>query len=247
MMKFEILTLFPEMFEGVLGSSILNKAQERELIEVETINIRAYATDKHKQADDYPYGGGAGMVMKPEPIFRAVDSLEIDEDVPVIFLTPQGKTFNQKMAKDFAKKERLVLLCGHYEGIDQRVRGELVSHEISIGDFVLTGGELPAMILVDAISRMVPGVLGSDESYIEDSFYHGILDYPQYTRPQEFRGLEVPGILLSGDHGKIARWRRKEALKKTLLRRSDLLEEVELSSEDKKLLAEIREELKKEG
>jgi len=246
-MKFEILTLFPEMFEGVLGNSILNKAQQRDLIDIETINIRDYATDKHKQADDYPYGGGAGMVMKPEPIFRAVDDLEIDEGIPVILLTPQGKTFNQQMAKDFAKRERLVLLCGHYEGIDQRVRDELVTHEVSIGDFVLTGGELPAMVLVDAISRMLPGVLGSDESYIEDSFYHGILDYPQYTRPQEFRDLEVPSILLSGDHGKIARWRRKEALKKTLLRRADLLEEIELSAEDKELLAEIKEELQKEG
>ncbi|OCL27054.1 tRNA (guanosine(37)-N1)-methyltransferase TrmD [Orenia metallireducens] len=246
-MKFEILTLFPEMFEGVLGSSILNKAQERDLINVDTINIRDYATDKHKQADDYPYGGGAGMVMKPEPIFRAIEDLSIGENVPVIFLTPQGKTFNQKMAKDFAKKERLVLLCGHYEGVDQRVRDELVTHEVSIGDFVLTGGELPAMILVDAISRMVSGVLGSDESYIEDSFYHGILDYPQYTRPQEFRGLEVPSILLSGNHAKIARWRRKEALKKTLVRRADLLEEVKLSLEDQEILTEIKEELKKEG
>ncbi|TDX51963.1 tRNA (guanosine(37)-N1)-methyltransferase TrmD [Orenia marismortui] len=247
-MKFDILTLFPEMFSSVLNSSILNKAQEKDLIDINTINIRDYTTDKHNQADDYPYGGGAGMVMKAEPIFRAVDDLKLaSRDIAVIFLTPQGDTFNQDMAKEFAEEKELILLCGHYEGVDQRVRDELVTHEVSIGDYVLTGGELPAMILVDAISRMIPGVLGSEESAIQDSFYGDILDYPQYTRPQEYKGLKVPSVLLSGDHAKVDRWRRKKALKKTLLKRPDLLANASLSKEDKLLLAEIKEEINEEG
>ncbi|WP_027339986.1 tRNA (guanosine(37)-N1)-methyltransferase TrmD [Halonatronum saccharophilum] len=242
-MKFDILTLFPEMFDSVLGASILNKARERELISINKVDIRDYTKDKHNQADDYPYGGGAGMVMKPEPIFEAVDDLKIEEGTPLIFLTPQGKTLDQKMAKEFAKEDRLVLLCGHYEGIDQRVRDNLVTHEVSIGDYVLTGGELPAMVLIDAVSRMVPEVLGSEESAIEDSFYNGILDFPNYTRPQSYRGIEVPDILLSGNHGKIATWRRKKALEETLLRRPELLKKVQLSKEDKGLLEEIKKEM----
>ncbi|WP_018250077.1 tRNA (guanosine(37)-N1)-methyltransferase TrmD [Orenia marismortui] len=247
-MKFDILTLFPEMFSSVLNSSILNKAQEKDLIDINTINIRDYTTDKHNQADDYPYGGGAGMVMKAEPIFRAVDDLKLaSRDIPVIFLTPQGDTFNQDMAKEFAEEKELILLCGHYEGVDQRVRDELVTYEVSIGDYVLTGGELPAMILVDAISRMIPGVLGSQESAIQDSFYGDVLDYPQYTRPQEYKGLKVPSVLLSGDHAKVDRWRRKKALKKTLFKRPDLLANASLSKDDKLLLAEIKEEINEEG
>ncbi len=242
-MKFDILTLFPEMFDSILGSSILSRAQEKDLVDINTINIRDYTYDKHNQADDYPYGGGPGMVLKPEPIFRAVDDLGLKAETPLIFLTPQGKTFNHKLAKELASEEHLVLLCGHYEGVDQRVRDELVTYEISIGDYVLTGGELPAMVLIDSVTRLVPSVLGSEESAIYDSFYQGILDYPQYTRPQDYQGLEVPGVLLSGNHKKIARWRRKEALKRTLLRRSDLLEEVELNQEDKDLLEQVKREL----
>ncbi|GAB6098926.1 tRNA (guanosine(37)-N1)-methyltransferase TrmD [Halanaerocella petrolearia] len=246
-MQFDILTLFPEMFSNVLDASILKRAQKEELIDFNLHNIRNYCRDKHNQADDYPYGGGVGMVLKPEPIFRAVDSLEVEDKTPVIFLTPQGETFNQSLAKDLVQKDRLVFLCGHYEGIDQRVRNEIVTHEVSIGDYVLTGGELPAMVMMDAISRLVPGVVGSSESVVQDSFYQGLLDYPQYTRPQEYQGLEVPNVLLSGNHAKIDRWRRKKSLEQTLIRRPDLLEEKELSKTDKELLAEIKVELGKEG
>ncbi|AGB40602.1 tRNA (guanine-N1)-methyltransferase [Halobacteroides halobius DSM 5150] len=246
-MKFDILTLFPDMFDGVLNSSILKRAQKEGLINFNITDIRNYCEDKHNQADDYPYGGGVGMVLKPEPIFKAVNDLQLaDSQTPVVFLTPQGKTFDQSLAKDLVKKDRLVLLCGHYEGVDQRVRDELVTHEVSIGDYVLTGGELPAMVLVDAISRLVPGVVGSSKSVIQDSFYQGLLDYPQYTRPQEYNSLEVPQVLLSGNHAKIDRWRRKKALEKTLVKRPDLLKEEELSNKDKNLLEEIKKELGKE-
>ncbi|WP_408954575.1 tRNA (guanosine(37)-N1)-methyltransferase TrmD [Natroniella sp. ANB-PHB2] len=245
-MKFNVLTLFPEMFESVLGTSMLAKAKEQELLSVDLIDIRDYTQDKHRQADDYPYGGGAGMLLKPEPIFRAIDDLDYSKQTPIIFLTPQGETFNQAKAKELASYEELTLLCGHYEGVDQRVREELITDEISLGDYVLTGGELPAMILIDAVARLIPGVLGSQESAIEDSFYQGILDYPQYTRPREYRGLEVPQVLLSGDHGRIERWRRKKALENTLHRRSDLLEGVDLSVQDQELLAEIKQELEEE-
>ncbi len=243
-MKFNLLTLFPEMFDSVINISMLKKAREKELIKIKTIDIRDYTNDKHNQADDYPYGGGAGMLMKPEPIFRAIEEVKEQEETKVIYLTPQGETFNQEIAKKLAKEGNLTLLCGHYEGIDQRVRDHVVDEELSIGDFVLTGGELPAMILIDAISRMIPGVLGSTESAIEDSFYNNLLDYPQYTRPQEYQGFKVPNILLSGDHGKIARWRRKESLKNTLLSRPELLKQTELSVDDQELLVEIKGELK---
>lgn len=209
-MQFDILTLFPEMFSSVLNTSILQRAQEEDLIDFNLQDIRDYCWDKHNQADDYPYGGGAGMVLKPEPIFRAIDDLELDSETPVIFLTPQGDRFNQSLAKDLASRDRLVLLCGHYEGIDHRIRDELVTQEISIGDYVLTGGELPAMVVADAISRLVPGVVGSSESVVQDSFYQGLLDYPQYTRPQEYKGQGVPEVLLSGDHARIDRWRKEK-------------------------------------
>lgn len=242
MIKFDILTIFPEMFTGPLSESILKRAQQEDLIQIEITNIRDFAFNKHRNVDDYPYGGGAGMVMKPEPIFRAVNELK-NKETKVIFMSPQGKVFNQELAKDLATEEHLLLLCGRYEGVDERVREELIDEEISIGDYVLTGGELPAMVLIDAVGRMIPGVLGAQESAIEDSFYKGILDYPQYTRPREFQNLQVPEILLSGDHQKIAEWRKKAALKRTLLRRPDLLVTAELTTEEKELLAEIKTEL----
>lgn len=246
-MKFEILTLFPEMFEGPLSSSILKKAQEKGLLEVNTVNFRDYSMDKHKRVDDYPHGGGAGMVLKPEPIYRAVDhimekNLLSEKEKPTILLmTPQGKPFNQAMAKELANKEHLVFICGHYEGFDERIRA-LAHMEVSIGDFVLTGGELPAMVIVDSVARLLPGVLGESESAITDSFYNGLLEYPQYTRPREFNGMEVPAVLLSGDHEKVRVWRRKESLRRTFLRRPELIEKIELTKEDKKLLEIIKEE-----
>ena len=242
-MRFDILTLFPEMFGPVLNNSMLAKAQEKDLLEINLINWRDYAQDKHSQVDDYPYGGGAGMVLKPEPVFRAIEDLELDDNTPVVLLTPQGQQFEQDQAKEFAnREERIVLLCGHYEGFDQRIREELVTHEISIGDYVLTGGELPAMVVIDAVTRMIPGVLGSQESAQEDSFYHNLLDFPQYTRPQEYQGLEVPSVLLSGNHAKIDEWRKKKSLEKTLIKRPDLLEDAELSKTEQKLLSEIKKE-----
>ncbi|ADL13170.1 tRNA (guanosine(37)-N1)-methyltransferase TrmD [Acetohalobium arabaticum] len=244
MLKFHILTIFPEMFTGPLNESILKRAQNEELIKIDITDIRSFAQNKHNNVDDAPYGGGAGMVMKPEPIFRAVEDVESDES-KVIFLSPQGKTFDQKIAKELAEEEHLVLLCGRYEGVDERVRKEVVDEEISIGDYVLTGGELSAMVVIDAVARMIPGVLGTHQSAVEDSFYHGILDYPHYTRPRKYRSLEVPEVLLSGDHQKIADWRKKQALKRTLLRRPDLLEEVELSDEERELLSNIKKELDK--
>lgn len=224
---------------------MLAKAQEKDLLEVNLINWRDYTQDKHKQVDDYAYGGGAGMVLKPEPIFRAIEDLGLEDDTPVVLLTPQGQQFEQDTAKEFANhQDRIVLLCGHYEGFDHRIREELVTHEISIGDYVLTGGELPAMVLIDAVTRMIPGVLGSQESAQEDSFYNDLLDFPQYTRPQEYQGLEVPKVLLSGDHAKIDKWRKKKSLEQTLNKRPDLLEDAELSAEEKELLTEIKAEKK---
>lgn len=242
-MRFDILTLFPEMFVGPFSHSILKRAQERSLIQINVHYLRQWATDKHQITDDTPYGGGAGMVMKPEPIFSAVEELRAeDSKAEVILLTPQGQPLTQKLVEELAKKEHLLLIAGHYEGVDERVRSELVTHEISIGDYVLTGGELPAMVLVDAVSRLLPGVLGEEQSALEDSHTTGLLEYPHYTRPYDFRGLLVPEILVSGDHGRIARWRRKESLRRTLLRRPDLLETAPLTGEDLKLLTEVREE-----
>ncbi|WP_078809939.1 tRNA (guanosine(37)-N1)-methyltransferase TrmD [Selenihalanaerobacter shriftii] len=240
-MKFDILTIFPEIFNA-LDESILKKAQEQELINIEVTNIRDYSLDKHCNVDDYPYGGGAGMVMKPGPIFRAVEAVQTDK-AKVLFMSPQGKTFDQEMAKKLATKEHLIILCGRYEGIDERIRQELIDEEVSIGDYVLTGGEFPAMVLVDAIARMVPSVLGTKASAIEDSFYNGILDYPHYTRPSVFRSLEVPKVLLSGNHQKIAQWRKKKSLKRTLLRRPDLFKNVELTEGERSILNELKDEL----
>ncbi len=239
MMKIDILTLFPEMFKGPFDVSIIKRAREKGLLDISVTNIRDFAHDKHRIVDDYPFGGGAGMVMKPEPVFAAVEfvrSRSGQESAKVVLLCPQGRVFNQEMAKDLSKEPHLILICGHYEGIDERVREKLIDEEISIGDFVLTGGELPAMVIVDAVARLIPGVLGEEESYANDSFYEGLLEYPQYTRPREFAGMKVPDILLSGDHEKIRQWRRKMSLQRTLERRPDLLKIDDLSEEDRKLL-----------
>ncbi|MFP4661133.1 MAG: tRNA (guanosine(37)-N1)-methyltransferase TrmD [Halanaerobiales bacterium] len=247
-MFFDILTLFPEMFEGPFSESIIARARDRGILDINLINIRDFSEDKHNTADDTPYGGGAGMVMKIEPIYRAWQSIYRKRgESPVVMLSPQGRRLNQKIVKDLSREEGLILLCGHYEGIDERVREEIVTDEISIGDYVLTGGEIAAIVLVDAVSRMLPGVLGDEQSKVEDSFYNGLLDYPNYTRPREFNGREVPEVLLSGNHALIERWRRKKALQRTLLRRPDLLEKKQLDSEEIELLEEIKNEFEGEN
>ncbi|HTK08598.1 MAG TPA: tRNA (guanosine(37)-N1)-methyltransferase TrmD [Ktedonobacteraceae bacterium] len=236
-MHFDILTLFPAMFQGPFTESILKRAQERGLLSIALHNIRDATSDKHHVVDDYPYGGGAGMVMKPDPIFAAIEA--IHQGGPIIYLTPQGRLFNQQIASELAQEPRITLLCGHYEGIDERVCQHLVTDEISIGDYVLTGGELAAMILVDAVSRLRPGVL-ADESTHEESHTSHMLEYPHYTRPPEFRNWRVPDVLLSGHHEQIARWRRKEALRRTRQRRPDLYAQLDLSSkQDKKIVKEL--------
>jgi tRNA (guanine37-N1)-methyltransferase len=239
-MRFDILTLFPEMFSSPFKESILAKAIEKGLIEVRAINIRDFALDKHRIVDDAPYGGGQGMVMKVEPIARAIEQVKSeDPSVRTIYLTPEGKPLNQEMARQLSSRSHLMLLCGRYEGVDERVRETFIDEEISIGDYVLTGGELAAMVLIDAVSRLLPGVLGSDRSAEEDSFFGSLLEYPQYTRPASFRGHEVPEVLLSGNHQAISLWRMKEALRRTWMRRPDLLSKASLSEEDKKILEEI--------
>jgi tRNA (guanine37-N1)-methyltransferase len=236
-MKFDILTLFPGMFDGPFGESIIRRAVERGLIEIRLHAIREYAFDKHKTTDDYPYGGGAGMVMKPEPLAACIEKVTAERPAArVILTTPQGRPFGQSLAAELAREEELLIICGRYEGVDERVRELFVDDEISLGDFVLTGGEMAAMVIVDAVSRLVPGVLGCDESATADSFSDGLLEYPQYTRPPEFRGLVVPDILLSGNHLEIARWRRRMALERTWLKRPDLIAGARLSEEDKKYL-----------
>jgi tRNA (guanine37-N1)-methyltransferase len=236
-MRFDVFTLLPEVFPPYLDSSILNRARLRGLIDVQVHNIRDWATDKHHVTDDLPYGGGGGMVMKVEPMFAAVESvLGTPPPCPVIMLTPQGRVFTQKMADELAQQPRLALICGRYEGIDERIRSHLVTDEISIGDYVLTGGELPALILIDALARLLPGVLGDPTGASDDSHASGLLEYPHYTRPPEFRGWQVPDILLSGDHAKVARWRREQSLLRTRQRRPDLLEKADLSDKDRKFL-----------
>ena len=237
-MQFDVLTLFPEMYEP-LKQSILGKAQENGKIEINIINIRDFSKDKHKKVDDTPYGGGAGMVIRPDVVYDAYCSIKNKENAKVIYLSPQGKKLNQEKVVELSKEKHLILLCGHYEGIDQRVLDEIVDEEISIGDYVLTGGELPAMVLIDSVSRYVDGVL-SKGSTSEESFSQGILEYPQYTRPETFEGVKVPEILLSGHHENINKWRRCEALKNTYLKRPNLLKNVELSEEDKAYLNIIK-------
>ena len=236
-MKFDVLTLFPEMFEAV-KQSIIGKAKEKNLININLINIRDFSKNKHKKVDDTPYGGGAGMVMQADVVYDAYKSIK-DKNAKVIYLTPQGKVLNQKKVEELSKEEHLILLCGHYEGIDQRVLDKIVDEEISIGDYVLTGGEIPAMVLIDSVSRYVEGVL-SEESISEESFSQEILEYPQYTRPEIFEGMKVPEILQSGHHENIKKWRRCEALKNTYNKRPELLENVELSEQDKKYLEKIK-------
>jgi tRNA (guanine37-N1)-methyltransferase len=247
-MFFDILTLFPEMFAGPFSESILKRARQKDLIDIKTINIRDFAEDKHHTTDEPPYGGGAGMVMKAEPIFKAWQDTQNKRGVnsKTILMSPQGKQLTQDLVKDLSKENGLTIICGRYEGVDERVRETVVDEEISIGDYVLTGGELPAMVLVDSISRLLSGVLGAEDSSKKDSFYNGLLEHPHYTRPREFNGLKVPDVLLSGNHQLIERWRKKESIKRTLLRRKDLLEDKELKKEDIELLEEIKQELKGE-
>ena len=235
-MKFDVLTLFPEMFEG-LNKSILGRAIEKDLINVNLVNIRDFSKDKHKKVDDTPYGGGAGMVMRPDVVYDAIKSVQ-DPNAKVIYMTPQGKVLNQEKVESLSKEQHLIILCGHYEGIDQRVIDEINSEEISIGDYVLTGGEIPAMVLIDSVSRYVEGVL-NEESTSEESFSTGLLEYPQYTRPEVFMNREVPEVLKSGHHENIRKWRRAESLKNTYKKRPELLKDVELSNEDKNVLNDI--------
>lgn len=248
LLRFDILTLFPEMFSGPFSESILKRAQEMGLVEIRLWNIRDFTTDKHRQVDDYPFGGGAGMVMKPEPVYRAIEYVqsEVSDTLgaagPVYMMSPQGQLFNQDLAKKMAALPHVCLLCGHYEGFDERIR-DIVTAEISIGDYVLTGGELPAMVIVDAVTRLLPGVL-RDESPVTDSLYNGLLEYPQYTRPRVFRGKEVPEVLLSGHHEKIEKWRRKQSLYRTWKRRPDLLRHLEhqLTEEERTWLRDFAED-----
>ncbi len=237
-MRVTILTIFPGMFPGPLAHSLLGRAQKSGLLQLEVVDLRDYTTDRHRTADDAPYGGGAGMVMKPEPFFRALDTLKTPK-TKVLLPTPQGDLLRQQTVEKLASESHLLILCGHYEGIDQRVRDAVVDLEFSLGDYVLTGGELAAMVLIDAVCRYVPGVVGDFHSVEEDSFHRGLLDHPHYTRPREFRGREVPKVLLSGDHAAIARWRKEESLRLTLRRRSDLLERAGLTEKDREFLRRL--------
>ncbi|RAV20002.1 tRNA (guanosine(37)-N1)-methyltransferase TrmD [Paenibacillus contaminans] len=276
-MRIDVLTLFPEMFEGVFQASILGKARDKGIVKLNAVNFRLYANNKHNTVDDYPYGGGGGMVLKPEPIFAAVEDLAAsvrEEQAPfspeglhndglpeesqvhaqgggegkpprVILMCPQGETFTQKKAEELAKEERLIFVCGHYEGYDERIRQYLVTDELSIGDYVLTGGELPAMVVIDSVVRLLPGVLGNENSAVTDSFSTGLLEYPHYTRPASFRGWDVPDVLISGHHENIDKWRRRQSLERTWRRRPELLEGVELSRQDKQWLDQLKLEMER--
>lgn len=243
MMNIHILSLFPEMFSGVFRASILKKAQEKNEVTLNVLNFREFSGNKHHQVDDYPYGGGAGMVLKPEPLFNAIDSLKINSEKKsrVILLCPQGERFTQRKAEELSKEKELIIICGHYEGYDERIREHLVTDEISIGDFVLTGGELAAMTIVDSVVRLLPNVLGNAESHEKDSFSTGLLEHPHYTRPVEYRGLKVPDVLLSGNHAEIEKWRREQSLKRTLERRPELLESANLSTKDQGIIKKLKE------
>lgn len=243
-MRIDVLTIFPEVILSGVDYSILKRAQEKGAVSVFVHNIRDFAEDKHKTTDEPPYGGGAGMVMKPEPIFKAAEHLKTEywtDRSRVILLSPQGERFTQQKAEELSKCSHLVLICGHYEGVDERVREHLVTDELSIGDYVLTGGELPALVVLDSVSRLLPGVLGAEQSALEESFAEGLLEYPQYTRPADFRGWQTPDILLSGHHAEIAKWRRIQSLKRTLERRPDLLEKAQLTDEDRKIIEQLKE------
>lgn len=246
-MRLDILTLFPRMFEGPFDESIIKRAQEKGLVELRVVNIRDFSTDKHRAVDDYPFGGGKGMVLQVEPIARAVRALDREGKARVILTSPQGRLFNQDLAWELSREYHIIIICGHYEGVDERVREALVTDEISVGDFVLTGGEIPALLIADAVIRLLPGALGAEEGAAEDSFSTGLLEYPQYTRPEVWEGRWVPPVLLSGNHEEIRLWRRREALARTLERRPDLLRTARLSEEDLQLLAEIEREREREG
>ncbi len=243
-MRIDILTLFPNMFEAPFGYGVFKRAIDSGLLSINVINIRDFAHDKHHTADDSPYGGGAGMVMKPEPVFEAVDSIKAGLDSmavqpKVILMTPQGRLFSQEIANELSGEGHLVFICGHYEGIDERVAEHVATDEISIGDYVLTGGEIPALVVIDSVLRLIPGVLGSEESPLDDSHAHGLLEYPQYTRPAEFRGWKVPEVLLSGNHAEIARWRREQNIRRTLERRPELLDKAALGFEDTQIVERL--------
>lgn len=237
-MRIDVLTLFPSMFEGVFSSSILGKAREKGIVELNTVNFRDYANNKHNTVDDYPYGGGGGMVLKAEPIFSAVEALTqpLNSKPRVILMCPQGESFAQRKAEELSREEHLIFICGHYEGYDERIREHLVTDELSIGDYVLTGGELPAMVIIDSVARLLPGVLGNETSAVTDSFSTGLLEYPHYTRPEQFRDWKVPDILLSGHHANIEKWRKEQALLRTLRKRPDLLEAYPLTEKEKRWL-----------
>jgi len=242
MIRFDVLTLFPDMFRAVLGDSIINRAVENGIIELNFIDIRDYTKNKHKKVDDYPYSGGGGMLMSAQPVYDAYQSIikDLDYKPHTIYMSPQGKVFNQKKAIELSSHSHIVLLCGHYEGIDQRVLDMIVDEEISIGDFVLTGGEIPAMTVIDAVSRMIPGVLASESAYENESHYSGLLEYPQYTRPEEFMGVKIPEVLISGHHAKIEEWKHQESLKNTFYKRPDLLEKAKLSKKDIEFLQTLK-------
>ncbi|NSL51205.1 tRNA (guanosine(37)-N1)-methyltransferase TrmD [Calidifontibacillus erzurumensis] len=241
-MKIDILTLFPDMFTGVFNQSILKKAQERNIVSYHVHNFRDFSKDKHQKVDDYPYGGGAGMVLTPQPIFDAVQHLTSNKNnkTRIILMCPQGETYTQKKAEELAKEDHLIFICGHYEGYDERIREHLVTDELSIGDYVLTGGELASMVIIDSVVRLLPGVLGNEESARLDSYSSGLLEHPHYTRPADYKGMKVPEVLLSGNHKKIEEWRAKEALRRTFIRRPDLLKGRILSEQEKKWLEEFQ-------
>jgi tRNA (guanine37-N1)-methyltransferase len=236
----DILTLFPQMFQGIFSFGIFQRAIDQKLVSIGIHNIRDYTHDKHHTVDDYPYGGGAGMVLKPEPIFEAVESIKREHEMPVILLTPQGRLFCQKIAQELSTYRQLILICGHYEGVDERVSEHLATTEISIGDYVLSGGEPAAIVVIDAVVRLLPGVLGSAASLLDDSHVAGRLEYPQYTRPAVYREWSVPEVLLSGNHAQVAKWRHEQAILRTMKRRPELLEEAELSPEERKLIEKLR-------
>ena len=243
-MRIDVLTLFPQMFAAPFEFGIFQRAIDNGLMNINVHNIRDYTHDKHHTADDYPYGGGAGMVLRPGPIFEAVEAIrdsipEEERNFPVVLLTPQGRLLSQGVALELSRQPHLVFICGHYEGVDERVREHLATDEISIGDYVLTGGEVPALVVIDAVLRLLPGVLGSEASPLEDSHASGLLEYPQYTRPPDFRGWKVPEVLLSGNHAEIAKWRREQVIRRTLERRPDLIDKANLGREDKKLVERL--------
>ncbi|MBI2842598.1 MAG: tRNA (guanosine(37)-N1)-methyltransferase TrmD [Armatimonadetes bacterium] len=244
-MRIDVITTFPEVIEAGAGFSIVKRAREKGVLDLMVHNLRDYARDRHRSTDDEPFGPGAGMVMKPEPVFDAVETIRRESGSvrsKVLLMTPQGETFSQSIASELACEDHLIIICGHYEGVDERIREHLVDREISIGDYVLTGGELPSLVVLDAVTRLLPGALGAEESALEESFAEGLLEYPHYTRPAEFRGWRVPDVLLSGHHAEIARWRRVQSLKRTYERRPDLLSQAKLTDEDRVILCRVMQE-----